>query len=136
MVDAGTAAKNWASGMAAATQKITAGINNVSESPTAKAAQHLDKYLAGTQAAVTSGKMAQKLNNVSLAAWKAAAIAKVPRIASGAQTAIPKMQSHLSKFLPRVAAVQAQVRSMPSNTLQDRIARATAFMQGMAGPVS
>ena len=126
----------WAQGLAAAQQKITDGINSVTESPTAKAAQHLDKYVQNTAAAVASGKMAAKLNAVSLQDWKSKFLAKVSRIGSGAQAAKPKMLAHLTKFLPKVAAARATVKGMPNTTKADTQARMNAFFQAMLGPVS
>jgi hypothetical protein len=126
------AADAWATNMAASQQKVTDGINAVTESPTAKAAQNLDKYVTGTQAAVASGKMARKLNAVSLSDWNTAALAKVSRIGSGAQTAKPKMLRHLSAFLPFVAQVRQNVRQMPNATPSDRIARMVANAQQLA----
>lgn len=122
-------ADSWASNMAAASQKITDGINAVTESPMAKAAQNLDKYLTSTQNAVTSGKMARALNNTSLATWKTNFLAKVSRIGSGAQAAKPKFQQFLSSWLPYVQQVRQQVKSMPSTTPQDRIQRMVANAQ-------
>lgn len=117
------AADAWVSGMQASQQKVTDGINSVTESPTAAAARNLDKYVQNTAAAVNSGKMASKLNAVTLQDWKNAAIAKVGRIGSGATAAKPKMMKHLQQWLPFVANVRAQVKQMPSTTPQDRIQR-------------
>lgn len=124
--NAASVADNWASRMAASTQKITDGVNAVTESPTAKAAQNLDKYKANTAAAVDSGKMAAKLNAVSLTQWKNATLAKVSRVGSGAQASKQKMVNHLTKWLPFVAQVRQQIKQMPSTTPQDRIARMVA----------
>jgi len=130
------AAQAWVQGMQSATQKIQDGINATTVAPTQLAAQHLDKYLAGTQQAVASGKMAAKLNAVTLQQWQQATIAKVSRVGAGATTAQPKMQAHLQRFLPKVAAARATVKAMPSSTPADRIARMVAFATAMQGPVS
>lgn len=122
----------WASGMQAATAKIQAGIEAVTESPTAKAAQSLDKYLNNVQAAVASGKMARKLNAVSLQDWKQRTIAKVSRIGSGAQASKDKMTRFLSQWLPFVAQVRQQIRAMPNATPQDRIARMVANAEALS----
>lgn len=113
----------WASNMQASSTKIKNGIAAVQESPTAKAAAAAGKYLSRVQDAVSSGKFAQKLNAVTLEQWKAAATAKVDRIGSGAAAAKPKMLKHLTNFLPFVANVRQQVKSMPSTTPGERIAR-------------
>lgn len=119
-------ADEWAARMQASQQKISDGIDSVQESPTAKAAQSLDKYLQRVADAVNSGKMAARLNGVSLASWKAAAKAKVSRVGAGALEAKPKMVSFLTQWLPFVRSVRDQVRAMPSTTVAERDARMQA----------
>lgn len=126
-------AAKWATNLGNSTQTITAGINSVTESPTAKAARNVDGYLAGVQNSVASGKYQRGLANVSLEQWRQAAITKgIPRIAAGAVSAKPKVAAFLQNFLPFLDNVTAQVRSMPNQTLQQRIQRAVAQMTGVS----
>lgn len=116
-------ADEWAARMQASQQKISDGIDSVQEAPTAKAASALDKYLSRVAEAVNSGKMAERLNAVTLASWKQSAKAKVSRVGSGALEAKPKMVAHLTQWLPYVRQVRDQVRAMPSTTAAERDAR-------------
>ena len=117
---------DWASRMQASQQKMSDGIQGVTESPMEKAAANLDKYKANTAAAVDSGKMARRLRATSLNDWKTAALAKVSRVGSGAMAAKAKFLKHMANWLPFVASVKAQVRAMPSTTPTDRDARMMA----------
>lgn len=120
-------AAKWSQRLSAATQAVKDGINAVTVSPTVTAAGRLDQYLAGVNAAVSSGRMAAKLQAVSLQSWQQAAITKgVPRIAPGATAAIPKMTAFMSKWLPYEAQLQGVLAGLPRGTLDQNIARAVA----------
>lgn len=128
------AAANWKNGMANSTAKLTAGVNAVTESPTAKAARRIDAYLAGVQRAVQSGKTQAALNAVTVDQWKTAMLTKgVQRVASGAAAATPKVQAFMDQFLPFLAAGVQQLSSMPRGDLEQNIARATQMMRYTAG---
>lgn len=124
------AATNWANGMSGASAKMTAGINAVTSSPMDAAANASDRYLMGIQKAVSSGKWQAGLRKVSTQDWKDAMINKgVPRVASGAQAAKPKMQNFMTNFLPFLAnGVNQMNSSNPRGDLEANIAR-SAFMQ-------
>lgn len=126
MVNPQTAADNWAAGMASSTQKLTAAINAVTESPMEKAAQAVDRQVLGVQMAANSGKTAARLRAVPIEAWKKAFIEKgVGRIAQGAAQAKPKMAAFLTKFLPHVA--QGVASLPPRGDIEANIARSAAM---------
>jgi hypothetical protein len=113
---------------------LTDGVNGVTEAPTAKAAQVLDRYLAGVTAAVSSGRMAQALNNVSLQDWKSAMLSKgKARIAQGVQAAQQKFTDFMTQWLPFEQQLQARIASMPKGTLADSQARAAFAISYNAG---
>lgn len=127
---AAAAADRWASGMANSTEKIKAGVNAVTVAPTQKAAARLDAYLAGVQRAVSSGKMADSLNRVTLQDWQRAMTDKgVNRVAGGAAAAKPKFQNFMAEFLPFLDAGKRQLESMPRGGLEENIQRAVAMMR-------
>lgn len=129
MPSATQAATNWKNGMSNSGTKLTAGVNAVTQSPTAKAAQAVDRMVAGIQRAAQSGKIAAALNAVSLQDWKDAMINKgVPRVAAGASAAVPRVQAFFQQFLPYLAAGVQQLESQPRGDLETNIAR-SAFMQ-------
>ncbi len=111
---------------------VRRGVERVTESPTEKAAAQSDKYLAGIQAAVSSGKWQAGLRRVTLADWKSKMLDKgVARISTGIDAAKSKVISFASELLPFEATLQAQIETMPDMTLEDSIARTTAWMRGM-----
>lgn len=128
--NAAAVAARWAQNLGAATDKIKAGIQAVTQSPTAKAAANANNYLLGVQRAVSSGKFQASLQAVSLQDWQNAMINKgLTRIASGATQAQPKMQAFMSQWLPYEAAGVAQLASTPRGTIDQNISRAVAMMR-------
>ena len=112
---------------------ISAGIDRVTESPTAKAAKRADKMVAGVQAAVASGKWASRLQAVSLEEWKKKAKDKgLGRIASGIDGAHDKVVAFASQLLPFEANLADKVNKMPDLTLEDSINRMTYWVREMS----
>lgn len=132
MTNAAQAAANWSKGMAASGDKLKAGINAVTESPTAKAAAAVDRMVAGIVAAAASGKIQAGLNAVSLADWKNAMLNKgLARIAAGAQAAMPKVQAFQQQWLP---FIQSVVSGLPPRAdLETNIGRMTQVVRAAAG---
>lgn len=125
-LDPAAVAQRWAQNLAAASQKITAGVNAVTQSPTQLAAQAAQTWLARLNDPRTLAKFQKNLNKVTLQQWQTAMTQKgIPRISQGAQQALPKFQTFMTAWLPYEAQGAAQVRAMPNLTLQDAIARAT-----------
>ena len=133
-VNAQQAAEKWKRRLQGSTEDIRIGVNAVTESPMERAAENPDKYLQGVQQSVSSGKWAAGLRRVSLQQWKDSTLNKgLARISSGAEGAVAKVTSFMGDLLPFEANLQSQVDQMPDVTLEDSIARATAWMRGMTG---
>lgn len=127
-------AQKWSTNLANATTSITNGVNAVTTAPTQLAAMQQTAYLTGIQHAVASGKWANALNNVTLADWKTAMLQKgVPRIATGATAAQPKVQQAFTPLLQFVYDTRDSVNAAnPRGTLQQNMARMNAFVQAMS----
>lgn len=112
--DAAAVAAQWAQNLTAAVPRIKAGVMAVTESPTAKAAQAVDAYVAGVQRAAMTNKFQDGLNSVSLNDWQRATAEKgTAAIANGVAFAKPKMQKFLTWLLPQTEAIKQQIKSMP-----------------------
>lgn len=111
----------------ATTTKYKEGINGVSESPMEKAIAAKDRYLSGVQAAVASGAYEEGLRSTSLSTYKANAIAKADRLASGANAASAKQRAFYQKAVGVWQQIRDGVASMPkggkANAL-DRVGKA------------
>lgn len=120
-------AKKWSRNLAGATESIRAGVEAVQESPTAAAARRQDAYIDGVQQAAASGKWSRGLQRVSKEAWQQATISKgLPRIAAGATTAQPKMESFMQQWLPYEAQLQNKLKAMPRGSLEQNKQRMLA----------
>lgn len=117
----------------AAVEDIKAGVERVQDSPTAKAAAKQEKMITNLTKAVTSGKWAGRLRSVSLEDWKAKTIDKgLSRISSGIDGAKDKTIAFANQLLPFQSSLQETVSKMPDLTLEDSIARMTAWTKGMS----
>jgi len=129
--DPTTVANLWASRLTAATPEIQAGVQAVTTAPGQLAAAAADVWLQRLTA--SKAKFQRNVSAITLTQWQQATIQKgIPRIAEGANAAIPKMQNFMSQWLPHVESVAQTVRAMPKGTIDQGIARATAQIRGNA----
>jgi hypothetical protein len=129
--DAGTVAAKWSTRTQAAQQDYVSGVQNTDKDPTALAIAQGQRYIQRTQDAFNSGKWANGLRRAGKAGWQAATIAKASSFASGVAASEQKVQTAFAPLLAYETSLQSRVQSMPNVTLQDRIARATAWITGM-----
>lgn len=133
-LDPAMVAAKWAQNLGAATQAIRNGVQAVTTSPTSMAAAAVATWQARVADPRSGQKFVRNLNRVTLQDWQNAMLQKgIPRIATGAQAAIPKFTAFLTQFLPFELNIAQQVRQMPKATLDDRINRAAAQIRGNAG---
>ena len=112
---------------------IRRGIENVSSAPGQKAAAAQQRMKDNLNKSIDDGRWAKKVSGVSLEEWKSAALNKgVDRIASGIDNAQPRQIAMGGRLLAAVDQSASKVRAMPKGTLQDSIARMTAFVTDMS----
>jgi len=115
-----------------AVQDYRNGINNVVDNPMAKAAAAIPKMRNNFNAAVDSGKVAAGFNSVGINAWKAQASKKGgDNYVAGITAAKPKMLAFQTQIGPFRDALKAQLDTMPTDTLDQRLAKMVANAQGM-----
>lgn len=128
--DSSAVAQKWAKNLSASTSAIQAGVQAVTVNPAQLAAQAVNQYLAGVQAAVASGKFQRNLQKVTLQDWQNAMLTKgLNRIAAGASAAQPKMAAFMGKWLPYMQQLQSKLSSMPRGDLNQNIQRAVVAIQ-------
>lgn len=122
------AVDKWRTNISAATDRMTAGANAVQEAPGLAAARAADKWLARVTAA--KDKFKTNVAAVSLASWQNSYInIGIPRVAQGANAKQGKVLAFQSQWLPYLQTGVATIDKMPSVTLEDGIARATAMIR-------
>ena len=117
-------AEKWARNLSGSIGSIQDGVQAVTENPAQKAVAAKQKMIQNFNASMNDGRYDAAMQRVTLDGWKRAFLEKgLPRIASGANAAQPKMAAFLTEFLPAVEAAKAKVDAMPSLTLEDSINR-------------
>lgn len=126
MKDAATILRKWTANASAPTASTSwkEGVSRVTVSPTHKAAQKLDKYLASVSDAVSSGRMRDALMSVDTPQWQDACQRKAANYTTGIKAGEAKMQRFLTNFLPMQQQITDRVNQMPDGTLEERIAKA------------
>lgn len=107
---------------------MTAGAQALTVSPGSLAAAAADKWLAKVTQA--KDKFKARVGSVSLSDWQQAYInVGIPRVSQGAQAKQGKFLAFFDQFLPYLQTGLQTIDKMPSTTLEDGIARATAMIR-------
>lgn len=116
-----------------ALEDMKAGIERVTVSPTAQAADKQAKMKARLMAAIDDGSWARGLKKVTLEDWRSKMLDKgLSRVSGGIDAAAEKVKDFASQLLPAIATQQAAISKMPDLTLDDNISRMTTFVRGMS----
>lgn len=122
------ATAKWLTNISAATDRMQAGAMAVQTAPGQLAAQAADKWLA--RVTQSKAKFAANVGAVSLQSWQQSYVnVGIPRVAQGANAKQAKVTSFMNQFLPYLATGLQTIDKMPSTTLEDGIARATAMIR-------
>jgi hypothetical protein len=114
----------WGKNLTAATESIRAGINSVTEAPSAAAIRNKQGYIQGVQD--NADKWSRNLASVTLEQWRKAAIdIGIQRIPSGVTKGRNKMQSFMEQWLPYEDGLKARLAQIPKGGIEASIARAT-----------
>lgn len=123
----------WGNGLNGAGARIKAGVAQVQVAPGQSAAAKSDKMLAGVMESVTSGRWARNVSAVSLTQWQDSMANKgVANISAGVAQAQKNKVASITKMLQDNDSAVAAVANMPTDTLEQRIAKANAFMRARA----
>lgn len=122
----------WASRLKGSIEKMKKGVDDLTESPTKSAADKIDKMFAGFQAAYNDGRIKDGLLGIDLSTWQELYKAKLTtNLGSGVDGAKTKMTEFLKWLLPKVESISKTIKAMPSDTYEQRKARAVKMMDSM-----
>lgn len=126
--DPATATAKWLQNISGATERMAAGAARVQKAPGLAAAAAADKWLQKVTAA--KQKFATRVASVSLQSWQNSYVnVGIPRVAQGANAKQAKVLAFQQEFLPYLARGLQTIDQMPSTTLEDGIARASAMIR-------
>lgn len=132
-VTAAEYAQAWANGLKRSTDSMRRGVSRVDQAPGVKAAAASDRMLQGISDAVTSGYWGRRVSAVTLPEWQRAMVDKgIPRVATGADAAIPSQTAMAETLLRAVDESAAIARALPKGTIEDSVNRAATYMREMA----
>lgn len=123
-------AAKWSRNYTGSSEQMKQGANAVTVSPTQKAIQAKDRYIAGVQRAFNDGTYEAGLSRVTLADWKQAYIEKgIANAAAGAKLGAIKLERHEREFGPVRDQIVASLP--PRGTPEENIQRMVAFVRAM-----
>jgi hypothetical protein len=133
-LNAGQWADKWSRRLKGAGPDVEAGVNAVTTAPAAKAVAKQDKMRQNILNAIDSGRWANALGKVDLAAYKQAMINKgIPNMQRGVDSGLPKVNAYASVAIPHIQSGQQAIANMPDLTIEDSKARASKWIDHMHG---
>jgi len=123
------AGQNWLQAAPRATTNWTQGIQNTTVDPTALAAQQAQKAVINFSAVVNSGQWARRLADAGKQKWQANSLAKSANYSTGYTAGQTAYEQGYTAFWNYMGPQLNGILAMPKNTIQDSIARASAFIQ-------
>jgi predicted component of type VI protein secretion system len=126
------AAERYARRTAAAAPDWVNGVNQVTESPGAKAAASADLWQMKVSQQQAKEKFKRRTGAVSTEDWKTATAAAQSRYSQGAAAAQAKMEKYQAAVASHIEAGKRMIAAMPKGTPQDAAARASAWVLHMA----
>uniref|UniRef100_A0A6M3LPC9 Uncharacterized protein n=1 Tax=viral metagenome TaxID=1070528 RepID=A0A6M3LPC9_9ZZZZ len=126
-------AEKHARRLTGALEDMRRGVEAVTEAPGKRAAAKADKMRAGIVRSLDDGTWARRVGAVTLEEWKRSMLDKgLNRVAAGVEGSRDKVQAFATQLLAHEATLQDTVTKMPDLTLEDSVARMTAWVRGMA----
>lgn len=129
--DAAAVASKWQSRTSGAQQAYVDGVNNTQKDPTQLAINNQARLKTNFNAAIDSGKWANRLRAVGKAGWLQAIQDKANNFSTGVNAAQSKVASAFAPLLQYENNLQQQVDAMPNVTDTDRENRMLAWVRGM-----
>lgn len=132
IISAAAAAAKWETNASAAEQTWSTNLQATTKDIVGNAIAKQSVAKANYAASLDSGRWAAALQRVGNQGIKQAAAAKSGNYATGIAASATKMQTVFSKLLPYIAAGIPAIDAMPSGTIANSKARASAWIDYMA----
>ena|SRR5690348_433553 len=126
---AAQAGQNWLNAAPRATANWSAGIQATQVDPTQLAAQQAQKAVLNFSAVVNSGQWARRLADAGKAKWQANSLAKQANYSTGYSAGQSAYEQGYTAFWNYMGPQLQTILAMQKNSIQDSIARASAFIQ-------
>jgi len=127
------AAQAWLQGAQGAQTKWVTNLTNTQADIVGRAIANSNVAVSNYSQSINSGRWAAALQAVGNAGIKAAASAKQANYGTGIQAGESKYAAKIGPILAYIGAGLPQLESMPSGTTAAGVARATFWIQYMAG---
>jgi hypothetical protein len=125
------AQSKWLTGIGNAGERMKAGALAVQEAPGRLAAAQADKWLIRLQQ--SKDKFIRNVSRVSKEDWQNAYVNYgIARAQQGAQQKKQKYADAMADFFPYLGQGMDRIKSMPSTTLEEKIARSAAMIRWSA----
>lgn len=123
----------WKRNIATAGESVKNGVNRMTVSPGVKAAAMKDKYLRRVQESANDGTYEAGQNSYTLQDYKDAVINKgISNMMTGASKISPRAMQSMQEQYTYANQVSDQVAGMPTNTLEEALAKSAAAIRLMA----
>jgi len=126
-------AAKQAARLKASLEDMRTGVERVEQAPGKAAAANVKKWVAKLSEKAVQDKWAANTGAVTLEQWKADMLGKgIDRVPAGIDAAHDKVVSFGDKLLAYQNSQLATIDAMPDITLEDSIAKSTAWIRTMA----
>lgn len=116
--------EKWAKNAGQAAEAMKQGVAQVTESPTAKAADSVEKMQRNFTESITSGRYANNCRAVTVDEWKRAMTEKgATNMAQGVRTLSARSKRNITDQLAKANDVSQRIQAMPNSTEADAEAR-------------
>jgi hypothetical protein len=137
MWDPAKLAAAWSAGMAGAGAAWMNGINQLTESPMAKAAapDAMSAYAAGCAASITNGRRARGLAKMDLGGYKNRCNLKQSNLGVGARAAAPQMAGVFTNLIPIWQSMKSAAHAVGGPRGVNSVAKFQAAFQALMSGV-
>lgn len=122
----------WVRNVGGAGPSYEAGVRSPTQDWATRAAASSGKWFSGVSAANAAGSYASGVRETGTPGWQSKTLAKLGRWSEGVSLGRAEFENAMRDVLAFEATLQQRILGLPDGTLQQRIQRATQWIEGMA----